>query len=308
MGTSQEPVFDPAPWDNVLEAAARGTPHGGGMEMSVIDIRHTEELTHLRERVFTLEEHIRLNGMPVAPSQQTMPIAVPPASDGYKIADPAEEDWCAAGVRRVEEGSDGLWVRCRGVEFNPFTTCAGTVLLFGFVAFCAAQTVGDHCYTTEASQDGLSMVLKSMKCNLPRKEFDFWMKWVTVAFTWFYILTQDIWILFAVVLYFSKYGRLRLGPDDEPPEFSTYSWFAMIFSCGVASGLFFFSVAEPIWHYEPCWGPGTPAGPSSLGGKCKGDTWANRFSQLPDNERAQESMQLTLYHWGLHGWVFFSSA
>ena len=48
------------------------------------------------------------------------------------------------------------------------------------------------------------MVLKSMKCNLPRKEFDFWMKWVTVVFSWFYILTQDIWILFAIVLYFSK--------------------------------------------------------------------------------------------------------
>merc|ERR1719183_1694763 len=86
----------------------------------------------------------------------------------------------------------------------------------------------------------------------------------------------------------------------------------MIFSCGVASGLYFYSVGEPIWHFA-CDGWG------DAGGKLYNGTWqyaacvsgptrqtAHRYSHLPDNFRAQEAMNLTLYHWGLHGWVCYA--
>ena len=44
---------------------------------------------------------------------------------------------------------------------------------------------------------------------------------------------------------FSRFGRIKLGDDDSKPEFSTFSWFAMLFSAGVGIGLLFFSIAEP---------------------------------------------------------------
>ena len=60
----------------------------------------------------------------------------------------------------------------------------------------------------------------------------------------------------------------------------------MLFACGVGVGLFFFGVAEPIWHY----------------------TGANRYSAdiyMTDNELAQNAMNLTFFHWGIHAWIVY---
>lgn len=69
--------------------------------------------------------------------------------------------------------------------------------------------------------------------------------------TWFYIGTKNIWVLFITVVYFSKYSKIKLGKDDDEPEFSDLSYFTMLFAAGVGIGLFYFGVAEPIFHYEP---------------------------------------------------------
>jgi choline-glycine betaine transporter len=76
----------------------------------------------------------------------------------------------------------------------------------------------------------------------------------------------------------------------------------MMFSAGVGIGLFFFGVAEPIYHYEPCASKGTFAGQGSA---CLADLGGNRYSQLPDDERAQWAMNLAFFHWGLHAWVTY---
>ena len=44
---------------------------------------------------------------------------------------------------------------------------------------------------------------------------------------------------------------MKLGKDDEEPEFSDASYFTMLFSAGIAIGLFYYGVAEPIFHYQP---------------------------------------------------------
>ena len=44
---------------------------------------------------------------------------------------------------------------------------------------------------------------------------------------------------------------MKLGRDEEKPEFSDASYFTMLFSAGIAIGLFYFAVSEPISHYEP---------------------------------------------------------
>ena len=77
----------------------------------------------------------------------------------------------------------------------------------------------------------------------------------------------------------SKYSDVKLGNEDDVPEYNNFSWFMMLFSCGIGVGLFFYGVAEPIFHY----------------------TNRNRYSSdptLPDNELAQISINLPMLHWG----------
>ena len=80
-------------------------------------------------------------------------------------------------------------------------------------------------------------------------------------------------------LHFSKYSKIKLGSPDDEPEYNSFTWFMMLFSCGVGVGLFFYGVAEPIYHY----------------------TTENRYSAdstLPDNELAQIAIVLNMHHWG----------
>lgn len=49
-----------------------------------------------------------------------------------------------------------------------------------------------------------------------------------------------------IYLYFSKYADIKLGECN--PDYSDLSWFSMLFSAGVAVGLTFYGVAEPVWH------------------------------------------------------------
>lgn len=86
------------------------------------------------------------------------------------------------------------------------------------------------------------------------------------------------------------------------------SWFMMMFSAGIGIGLFFFGVAEPIYHYEPCY-PGSVDADTGVatnnfagaGGTCLG----NRYSTLTDDLRAQWAINLTFFHWGVHAWVAY---
>ena len=93
------------------------------------------------------------------------------------------------------------------------------------------------------------------------------------------LCSKDFWALFMIVLYFSKYGNLKLGKDDEKPEYPTATWFTMLFACGIGVGLFYYGVAEPIYHY---------IGP-------------NRYTADPymtDNLLAQNAINVTFYHYG----------
>ena len=68
-------------------------------------------------------------------------------------------------------------------------------------------------------------------------------------FSWLYLGVMLFFVLFCLALAFSKFGKIRLGTDDEKPEYSTISWFAMLFAAGMGIGLVFWGVAEPLSHY-----------------------------------------------------------
>lgn len=68
-------------------------------------------------------------------------------------------------------------------------------------------------------------------------------------FSWFYILVMLSFFVFCILICFSKYGKLKLGKDNEKAEYSLVSWFSMLFSAGMGIGLIFWGVAEPLNHY-----------------------------------------------------------
>lgn len=105
---------------------------------------------------------------------------------------------------------------------------------------------------------------------------------ITQYFGWFYILGVSAFLVFVVGLLFTRYGRVKLGPDDSRPEFGTTAWFAMLFTAGMGIGLVYFSVSEPVTHFTspPVGEGGTPAA-------------------------AEEALNLTFFHWGLHPWAIY---
>ena len=113
------------------------------------------------------------------------------------------------------------------LDFNPVVTIISAVVIWAFVIWCVLDT--------ERASDGM----KDAKL------------WITDKFTWLYIGTQDVWFIFLLIVYFSKHSKMKLGKDDDEPEFSNATYFTMLFSAGIAIGLFYYAVAEPIYHYEP---------------------------------------------------------
>ena len=67
-------------------------------------------------------------------------------------------------------------------------------------------------------------------------------------FNWLYIITANASIAFLLFIGFSKFGNIRLGGYTAKPEFGDVAWFAMMFSAGIGIGIFFYGVAEPIYH------------------------------------------------------------
>lgn len=115
------------------------------------------------------------------------------------------------------------------------------------------------------------------------KAFNACLSFLTGNFGWSYLISVSIFLVFCLVVAFSRFGKIKLGKDDDVPEYSTSSWFAMLFSAGMGIGLVFWSIAEPMYH---------------LGGP--------PFGEPNSIEGARVAMRTTFYHWGLHPWAVFA--
>ncbi|WP_313233557.1 glycine betaine uptake BCCT transporter [Tissierella praeacuta] len=110
------------------------------------------------------------------------------------------------------------------------------------------------------------------------------LNFLTTNFGWFYLISMFIFVIFAIILAFSKYGDIKLGSDDSKPEYSTTSWFGMLFGAGMGIGLVFWGVAEPISHFvSPA--PGIESGTL---------------------QAANFAMKSSFMHWGFHPWANYS--
>lgn len=99
---------------------------------------------------------------------------------------------------------------------------------------------------------------------------------------WLYVLIVTVFVLFLVGIAVSKFGKIKLGSDDTKPEYSFFSWVAMLFAAGMGIGLMYFGVAETMAHYA------NPA-----------------ISNLDVSLRAKEAQLYTFFHWGFHAWSIY---
>ncbi|CDQ20700.1 BCCT family transporter [Halobacillus karajensis] len=107
---------------------------------------------------------------------------------------------------------------------------------------------------------------------------------ISTRFGWYYLLIIMVMLAFCIYLIFSRFNQIKLGKDDEKPEFSLVSWFAMLFSAGMGMGLVFWTTAEPISH---------------------------AFNSSPNAEEGsaqaiKESLQFSFFHWGIHAWAVYA--
>ena len=75
------------------------------------------------------------------------------------------------------------------------------------------------------------------------------MSWVSEKFGWLYVAGVFLFIVFLAIIALSKWGNIRLGKDDDRPQYSDFNWFAMLFCGATGIGLVFWSIAEPLSHY-----------------------------------------------------------
>ena len=119
--------------------------------------------------------------------------------------------------------------------------------------------------------------------------------WIEATLSWYYVVIIVGLMLFCILLMFSRFGSIRLGDDDSRPEFSNFSWFAMLFSAGVGIGILFFGVAEPVFYFDNSGAFGYPNNPHA---DVAGAT-------AMDMTRAVHAMRVTYFHWGFHAWAVY---
>ena len=106
---------------------------------------------------------------------------------------------------------------------------------------------------------------------------------IVTNFSWYYVLIAAFFVVFCLFLGFSRYGDIKLGKDDDEPEFSIGSWLSLLFAAGMGIGLVFYGVSEPLSHFA------NPR-PGVTG---------------TETELAQQAISQTYLHWGVHAWSIY---
>ena len=110
--------------------------------------------------------------------------------------------------------------------------------------------------------------------------------WTTTMWTWLYLLTVFFLVMGCFVLMGPAYGAMKLGLPEDRPEFSNFSWFAMLFGSAIAAGIVFWGPAEPAYHFmsPPPYFGGDPLTPAA----------------------GANAMTCSFFHWGLSAWSIYA--
>ncbi len=96
---------------------------------------------------------------------------------------------------------------------------------------------------------------------------------------YYLIMGLGIFIL-SLIIAFSKYGNIVLGKKNEKPKYSFFTWGAMMFTCGLAADILFYSFSEWIMY----------AGESHIAHLGNMEDWASVFP---------------IFHWSFIPWSFY---
>ena len=134
----------------------------------------------------------------------------------------------------------------------------------------------------------VAFVIGTLMFPGPAKELLDGAKWDIIAtFDWFFLISANIFVVVCLALIFLPMGKIRIGGQDCKPEFSTISWFCMLFAAGMGIGLMFWAVAEPVAYYTG-W-------------------YETPFNVEANTDEARNlAMGATMYHWGLHPWAMYA--
>ncbi|MBO0922518.1 BCCT family transporter [Cellulomonas sp. zg-ZUI222] len=111
---------------------------------------------------------------------------------------------------------------------------------------------------------------------------------VTQDFGWFFSVLTVVVFGFMMWVGFGRHRAVRLGQDDEGPEFSTVSWITMLFSAGMGIGLLFYGPLEPMTFFTdlpPAFAASTEAG---------------------SNAAMHVALAQTTFHWGPIAWAYYA--
>ncbi len=108
--------------------------------------------------------------------------------------------------------------------------------------------------------------------------------WVVAGLGPYYVVLVAGFVVFAIWMGVSRFGDIKLGKDDDKPEFGLMSWFSMLFAAGMGIGLVFWGMSEPLTFFT------TPK--PGVSGNAQ--------------ELAAAAMSQTFLHWGFHAWAIYA--
>lgn len=109
-----------------------------------------------------------------------------------------------------------------------------------------------------------------------------------LEYGWFAMLIPTLCV--GILLYLGlsrKYGHIIIGGQDAEPEYSLFSWIAMLFTASIGIGIVYFGINEPLYAYFLA--PSSTEAASTM-------------------LAAKEAMSTAIYHWGVSVWGIFSVA
>ena len=112
---------------------------------------------------------------------------------------------------------------------------------------------------------------------------------ILAGFNYWYIYAMAFFVILCCTMaLWPRVGKLRLGRDEDVPEFSNFSWFSMMFGAGIGIGMLTFATAEPMYHFAK--------NPSTILGLAEGSTVGN----------VRDAYVWSFTHWGLAAWAAYS--
>ena len=176
-------------------------------------------------------------------------------------------------------GQDNLQIFGLDINAPVFLTSSLTIIIFVLVAL--------------VFQEKATIVFEDIR------------KWMTSRLDWVFLLTCSLLALFCLYLIVSPLGKVRLGGQNAVPDYSTLTWIAMLFSAGLAIGLVYWGIAEPVQHFQtPPFNMTKVYDPVQV--------YDDAPHLLPDPNHPDVKMARDMsfaaiaFHWGLHAWAGYA--